>query len=317
MTEENRNNKFPPQYNLETEPTMSPSKAAVYSLFIVFFLYQFGGGMLHLLIFGFDLEDANMNAFRLFVAAGQILLILAPALILAKVIYIDVTPILRVKIPHWKEIAVFVLGLVIIIPLLQNFISVQNFLIQQLAEASTTFESIKLFFDEMDKLLANSYGDILSTTSIFEMILIIVVVALVPGVCEEVFFRGFVQKSFELSLKPFWAIFISSLAFSLYHFNPYGLLALLILSMYFGFAVYLSNSITIPILLHFLNNFFSIIVYFIWGEEELTNAEIITSAEFEFNLISLIILSILFFLFLFYVKKYYYKFININEKEVI
>lgn len=317
MTEDNRSNKPSPQYNLEIEPIMSPSKAAVYSLFIVFILYQFGGGMLHLLIFGFDLEDANMNAFRLFVAAGQILFILAPALILAKVIYIDVTPILRVKIPHWKEIAVFVLGLVIITPLLQNLIYVQNFLIQQLADVSSTFESIKLFFDEMDQLLANSYGDILSATSIFEMILIVIVVAVVPGVCEEVFFRGFVQKSFELSIKPFWAIFISSLAFSLYHFNPYGLLALLILAMYFGFAVYLSNSILIPILLHFLNNLFSIIVYFIWGDEELTNVEIVTYAEFEFNLISLIILSILFFLFLFYVKKYYYKFSNINEKELI
>jgi len=316
MTEENRDNKFSPQYNLETEPTMSPAKAAVYSLFIVFFLYQFGGGMLHLLIFGFDLKDANMNAFRLFTAAGQILLILAPALILAKVVYIDVTPILRVKMPHWKEIAVFVLGLVIVIPLLQNFIYVQNYIIQQLAEISTSFESIKLFFDEMDQHLVNTYGDILSASSIFEMILIVLVVAVVPGVCEEVFFRGFVQKSFELSIKPFWAIFITSLAFSLYHFNPYGLLALLILAMYFGFSVYLSNSIMIPILLHFLNNLFSIVVYFIWGEEELTNAVIIKPEEFEFNLISLIFLSIIFFLFLFYVKKHYYKFNNIYKEAL-
>ena len=316
MTEENRDNKFPPQYNLETEPTMSPSKAAVYSLFIVFFLYQFGGGMLHLLIFGFDLKDANMNAVRLFTAAGQILLILAPALILAKVVYIDVTPILRVKMPHWKEIAVFVLGLVIVVPLLQNFIYVQNFLIQQLAEVSTSFESVKSFFDKMDQHLANTYGDILSASSIFEMILIVLVVAVVPGVCEEVFFRGFVQKSFEFSIKPFWAILITSFAFSLYHFNPYGLLALLILAMYFGFAVYLSNSILIPILLHFLNNLFSIIVYFIMGAEELTNTAIIKPEEFEFNLISLIFLSIIFFLFLFYVKKYYYKFNNIYKEAL-
>ena len=150
----------------------------------------------------------------------------------------------------------------------------------------------------MDKLLANSYEGILSAGSIFEMIFIVLVVAVVPGVCEEVFFRGFIQKSFELSIKPFWAIFISSLAFSLYHFNPYGLLALLILAMYFGFSVYLSNSIVIPMILHFLNNLFSIIVYFIWGAEELTNTAIITYEEFEFNIISLILLSILFFLFL-------------------
>jgi len=314
MTE---NNKFTPPYNLGTKPTMSPSKAAVYSLILVFFLYQFGGGLLQLLIFGIDFKDANMNAFRLFTAAGQILFILAPALILAKMVYIDVTPILRVKLPHWREVAVFILGLVIIIPLLQNFIYVQNYLIQKFAEISTLFESIKIFFDKMDKFLASSYEGILSASSIFEMIFIVLVVAVVPGVCEEVFFRGFIQKSFELSIKPFWAIFISSLAFALYHFNPYGLLALLILAMYFGFSVYLSNSIMIPMLLHFLNNLFSIIVYFIWGAEELTNTAIITYEEFEFNLISLILLSILFFLFLFYVKKYYYKLTNINQKETV
>ena len=314
MTE---NNKFTPQYDPGTEPIMSPSKAAVYSLLLVFFLYQFGGGLLQLLIFGIDLKDANMNAFRLFIAAGQILFILAPALILAKMVYMDVTPILRVKLPYLREVAVFILGLVIIIPLLQNFIYVQNYLVQKLAEVSNLFESIKIFFDDMDKLLANSYEGILSAGSIFEMIFIVLVVAVVPGVCEEVFFRGFIQKSFELSTKPFWAIFISSLAFSLYHFNPYGLLALLILAMYFGFSVYLSKSIVIPMILHFLNNLFSIIVYFFWGAEELTNTAIITYEEFEFNIISLILLSILFFLFLFYVKKYYYKFTNINQKETV
>jgi len=315
MTDEKNN--IPPKDQLKFAPTMSPSKAAVFSLIIVFFLYQFGGGLLHLLIFGFDLKDANMNAFRLFTAAGQILLILAPALILAKLVYIDVTPILRVKIPTWKEIAIFILGLVIIIPLLQNFIYVQNYLIQQLAEISSVFESVKLFFDKMDKLLSDTYGDILSASSIFEMILIVLVVAVVPGVCEEVFFRGFVQKSFELSIKPFWAIFISSLAFSLYHFNPYGLLALLILAMYLGFSVYLSNSILIPIILHFLHNSISIIAFFIWGKEELANSDIITFEEFEISLLSLTVLTIILFLFLFYVKKYYYKITNNNVMEAI
>lgn len=311
MTEKNNNN--PLQNNkLRFEPTMHPGKAAVYALFIVFFLYQFGGGLLQILIFGLDLKDANMNALRLFTAGGQILFILAPALIFAKLIYADVTPILRVKVPNWKEIAVFIIGLGILIPLLQNFIYVQNYLIQKLSEVSVFFDSIKIFFDKMDKLLTSMYGDILSASSIIEMILVVLVVAVVPAICEEVFFRGFVQKSFELSIKPFWAIFITSFAFSLYHFNPYGFLALLLLAMFLGFSVYISKSILIPIILHFLNNFVSIIIYFIDGGEGLSNTVVVTSEEFSYSLISLILLSIIFFLFLFFVKKYYYKFTNIN-----
>ncbi len=162
MTEENNNNNLYSKKQLRFEPIMPPAKAAVYSLFIVFFLYQFVGGVLHLLIFGLELEDVNMSAFRLFTAGGQILLILAPALIITKAVYSDVTPILRIKMPNWKEVAVFALGLVIVIPLLQNFIYVQNFLIQKLAEISATFESVKFFFDEIDRQLTSSYGGILS-----------------------------------------------------------------------------------------------------------------------------------------------------------
>ena len=172
-----------------------------------------------------------------------------------------------------------------------------------------------MFFDEMDKLLTSMYGDILSTSSVFEMILVVLVVALVPAICEEAFFRGFVQKSFELTIKPFWAIFITSFAFALYHFNPYGFLALLLLAMFLGFSVYQSKSILVPMILHFLNNFVSIVMYFIDGGEGLSNTEVVTQEEFYFNLISLILLSIIFFLFLFFVKKYYYKFTNI-KKEV-
>ena len=306
------NNNLQPQNKLSFEPTMHPGKAAVYALFIVFFLYQFGGGGLQILIFGFDTKDANMNALRLFTAGGQILFILAPALIFARLIYMDVTQILRVKVPNWKEVVVFIIGLGILTPLLQNFIYIQNYIIQQLSQVSGFFETLKLFFDEMDKLLTSMYGDILSTSSIFEMILVILVVALVPAVCEEAFFRGFVQKSFELTIKPFWAIFITSFAFALYHFNPYGFLALLFLAMFLGFSVYQSKSILLPIILHFLNNFVSIVLYFINGGEGLSNTEIVTQDEFYFNLISLFLLSIIFFLFLFFIKKYYYKFTNIN-----
>lgn len=315
MTKENDNQNFTSN-NFKIEPTISPVIAAVISLIIVFILYQFGGGLLHLLIFGLDLKDANMNALRLFTAAGQLLFILVPTIIFAKVVYFDVTPILRIKKPNWKEILIFILGLGIIIPLIQNFIIVQNYLIQQLATVSSFFNSLKLLFDTMDGFLAGAYGDILTTSSIFEMILVILVVAVVPGVCEEIFFRGFVQKSFEFSIKPLWAIIISSLVFSLYHFNPYGFLALIILASYFGFAAYLSNSIVIPIVLHFIHNLISIIVYFFEGSEELLNTAIVTHEEFQFNTISLVLLTIIFFIFLFLVKKYYNRLSNINEEAL-
>lgn len=293
----------------EINPTMHTGKAAIYGLIIVFFLFQFGGGLLFLAIFGTDLSSANVNAMRLYNVAGQILFILAPAIILAKLVYVDrVSPILRIKLPTIKEVAVFITGLIILIPLIQSFIYVQNYIIQQLAEAIPAVEYIKNLADDLDKLMENSYGIILNAKSIFDIVFVIIVVSVTPAICEEIFFRGFTQKSLEYSMKPFWAILLTSFAFALYHFNPYGLLALTILAMYLGYAAYQSKSIVIPMILHFINNLISVVAYFIWGSDELMNTSIVKPDEFSFNIISLFLLTILFFSFLFYLKKRYYKF---------
>ncbi len=295
--------------NFDYNPTMPTGKAALYGLLIVFFLFQFGGGLLYLLIFGADLSSANVNALRLFNVGGQILFILAPAIILAKLVYVDnISLILRIKTPTLKEIGVFTIGLAILLPLLQSFIYVQNYIFQQLAETFTFFESIKSFADSLDNLMESTYGLMLRADSILEMVFVVLVVSVTPAICEEVFFRGFTQKSLELSQKPYVAIFITSLAFALYHFNPYGLVALTMLAAYLGFSAYLSNSILIPIILHFLNNFISVVSYFIWGSDELMNTSIVKPEEFNLHLVSFLLLSTLFFLFLFYIKKNYNKY---------
>jgi len=297
--------------NIEEEvySTMPPGKAALYGLLIVFFLFQFGGGLLYILIFGADLTSANVNALRLFNVAGQIIFILAPAIILAKLVYVeDLFPILRIKLPTKKEVVLYIIGLIILIPLLQSFLYVQNYIFQQLADSFSLFESLKNFADELDSLMESSYGIILSANSIFEIIFVVLVVSITPAICEEVFFRGFTQKSLEYSMKPFWAILITSFAFALYHFNPYGLLALTILAAYLGFSAYQSKSILIPIILHFINNFVSVVSYFIWGNDELMNTSIVKPEEFTLHVFSLALLSTLFFLFLFYIKKNYNKF---------
>ena len=299
----------------EITPTMPPAKAAIFGLIIIFFLYQFGGGILSILIFGFNLENADVNALRLFTAAGQILLILAPALVLTKLVYIDVTTVLRIKIPTKKEVGIFIVGLIILIPLLQSFLYVQNYFFQQLAQSNSVINYIKEIFDQLNELLEQAYGNILAADSIIEILFVIIIISVVPAICEEVLFRGFVQRGFEYRFKPFTAIFITSLAFGLYHFNPYGLIALLILGMYLGYSVYLSGSILVPIILHFLHNLISILTYYIFGSEELMETNIVNPEEFSTHAISFTLLTLLFIIFLYFVKKYYYKFAKIEEDK--
>lgn len=288
-------------------PTMSPIAAAFTGLVVVFVLYQIGGSILTLLIFGLDIKSANVNAMRLMTIGGQIMFILLPALVFAKLIYEDVGTIIRFKLPSFKEIVVFIVGMILITPLLQTYLYVQNFLINLLAEKYVVVEKIKSILDQLDKLVTETYSELLRSETVFEASFIVIVVAVVPAICEEVFFRGFVQKSFEFRIKPVWAALITAIFFALYHFNPYGLVALLALGFFFGYSAYISRSIFIPLLLHFLNNFIAVMTYFILGEEEFIQADVSDPSQIGTNLFLFVFFLLLFILYIFLVNRNYNK----------
>ena len=291
----------------EIEPTMSPIAAAFTGLAIVFVLYQIGGSLLTLLIFGFDIESANINAMRLMTIGGQIMFILLPALVFAKLIYEDVGTIIRFKLPNWKEILVFVGGLAILTPLLQSYLYIQNYLINQVAKHIYFVQKVKELLDALDKLVTETYAELLKSTSIFEASFIVIVVAVIPAICEETFFRGYVQKSFEFRIKPIWAAALTAMFFSLYHFNPYGLLALFALGFFFGYSAYKSNSIFIPLILHFLNNLIAIVAYFIFGDAELMQPDVTGPGEIGINIFLFIFFLVVFAIYLIVVNKQYHK----------
>lgn len=287
------------------EVFINPVTAAFVALAGIFVLYQFGGAILTLAIFGFNFENADLNAVRLLTMGGQILLILLPTLIITKLVYANVTKALRIALPHPKEIGIFAIGFVILLPLLQSMMFVQNFIIDWLAGISPAFKSAKEFVDQIDKLIQSTYGDLLSSGSLFESSFIVFVVSVIPALCEETFFRGFVQKSFEQRFKPVWSILMTAFFFGIYHFNPYGLIALIILGAYFGFAAYLSNSIFIPMILHFLNNFLAVIAYLVFGDAELISSSATANDNILPHFIALLILLALFIWFLILVHRKY------------
>ncbi len=291
-------------------PTISPVKAAIIGLLAVFFLYEFGGGILAITIFGFDLSKANMNLLRLLTIGTQVLFILVPAIYLSKLVFEDVTSVVRLKMPKPKEVGILAIGMIILIPLLQEYLNVQNYIIVKLSESSLFIKGIKDFLDTLDKFIEQSYTQLLTGNNIFEMLLIVLTVAITPAICEEFFFRGFVQKSFEYKFKPFWAIFITSIVFGLYHFNPYGLLPLIVIGMYLGYAIYLSDSIIVSIILHFLNNFVSVIAFFIYGDEDLIKSGIVDVEGINTHLITFVLLLALFVGFVIFVTKNYNKIIK-------
>ncbi len=83
----------------------------------------------------------------------------------------------------------------------------------------------------------------------------LVVMALVPAVVEEVFFRGGFQNLMHRSTGNFWvAVIVTSLLFSAIHFSFYGFLTRLTLSIVLGLLYAETRNLWMPILAHFINN---------------------------------------------------------------
>ena len=289
----------------EIKPAISPVAAAFIGLIGGLFLYQIVGGMITLLIFGLKIENAPVNSVRLMTMAAQVLFILLPALLFTKWFYVDITRVLRVKIPNIKELSLFTLGIIILTPLLENYVLIQTWCIDQLALHYHLINVVKSFLDKMNDFMENTYGNLLKPNSWAEGGLIILIVAIVPALCEETMFRGFIQRSFEFKMKPFWAALITAVFFGLYHFNPYDLIPLIALGFFFGFASYTSNSILVPMFLHFLNNFAAIMMYFIAGDKKLLENTPDPNVDLKSAFVILFILLILFIGVIYLIKRFY------------
>ncbi|HEY7751002.1 MAG TPA: CPBP family intramembrane glutamic endopeptidase [Ignavibacteriaceae bacterium] len=289
----------------ETEPLISPIAAAFIGLIGGFILYQFGGALLTILIFGFDIEAAPVNGLRLLTIAGQLLFLLLPALLFTSWIYRKVSSIIYIRIPKLSEIAIFTLGILILTPMLQSYLYIQNYFINQLAQSSSLINSVKILMDKLNELIEKTFGNILRADNLPEILLVVTAVAIIPAICEEVMFRGFIQRSFEQKLKPFMAALITAIFFSLYHFNPYGILPLMILGLYFGFAAYTSKTLLIPILLHFINNFAAVMLYIIIGDDELISSNVVDPEALSSSVIYFFILMLLFIGVIFLIKRFY------------
>lgn len=319
MIENIDNNQLPeePKEPQKIFSTMQPATAAFIALVGIFITYQIGGAILTLLIFGLNFDKADVNQMRLLTMGGQIMLMLLPTLLFARYVYpVHITQILRVKFPKQKEIWIFIAGLILLTPLLQSYLFLQNYFLDKAADLFPILRKLMNILDQLDKMVEQTYGELLKATSVFEASFVIFVVAIIPALCEEILFRGLVQKSFEQKFKPYFSIFITSLFFGLYHFNPYGLVALVALGFYFGFAAYKSDSIFIPMILHFINNFLAVIAFLVLGSDELMGTNIKHDSSVLPQIFVFLITLVLFTGFIFFVSKSYAKFSKPKEDSL-
>lgn len=106
----------------------------------------------------------------------------------------------------------------------------------------------KSYSENIKAMMSNLHGGA-------DLIVSLIILALLPALFEELFFRGALQNIFiKWWKKPLLAILISSLIFSLIHGSIYLFLSRLVLGLALGFMYYETKNIWVNIIAHFLNN---------------------------------------------------------------
>ena len=85
-------------------------------------------------------------------------------------------------------------------------------------------------------------------------------IAVTPGICEEILFRGFAFRPLEEKWGPRWAILITALLFALVHMDFIRLIPTFLLGLAFGYVSWKTRSIYPAMALHVLNNGLALLV---------------------------------------------------------
>lgn len=106
---------------------------------------------------------------------------------------------------------------------------------------------------------------LLSLTSAGDLALQLVVVAVVPAVCEELFFRSTLQRLLhQWTGNAHVAIGATALLFALAHGDLYGLMPRLLLGLLLGYLFYLSGSAVVNICAHCFNNALIVVLFYLY-----------------------------------------------------
>lgn len=118
---------------------------------------------------------------------------------------------------------------------------------------------LSYLFPGNSESLNEEYLDMLEGVSFVPALLLI---ALLPAVCEELLFRGYMFTAFKRKMSLAKAIVFVSILFAVSHMSLIKIIPTAMLGVALAYAVHYSRSLFCSALMHFLNNAFSVFVLY-------------------------------------------------------
>jgi len=196
---------------------------------LAFFLNLFPGSLL------------QWHNARIGLLVSQIFFIAGPAVLAVRWFYLDPRTVLPWSPIRPRHLAAALLGTLALNHLLTRYGAWQE-------RIMPTPPVVRALFDEL-----------LRTRGPIDFVALLVVVAVVPAVSEELLFRGFLQSGLAQWLHPpMLCVTASALVFGLFHFDPWRLAGVAGLGFFLAYLRQVTGSLVPSMLAHAANNVVSV-----------------------------------------------------------
>lgn len=124
-----------------------------------------------------------------------------------------------------------------------------------------TYAGMLLLSVPLANIFSESASSLEQTSQWFEeqsFVTLFLVVAVIPAICEEILFRGFLFGTFQNKWKGLDAIIVSGLLFGVYHMSVIKAIIISFFGFALAYSVYRSGSIFVSMAMHLCNNGLSV-----------------------------------------------------------
>ena len=232
--------------------TLTGANIVFFVFTVVFIAYQ--------LVLGFILGDRLYDHIYVMVLINEFVMILCPVLIYCLIKKINIKEAFRFNKPG-------VVPMLVIVSL-----SVPAYFV------AAMLNNVLVYFLQF-------IGDLPVTPipvpkNLSELVVGILIIAVTPGICEEIMHRGFLLRAYE-KRGSYKAVVIVSIFFGIFHFDITNFFGPVFLGLIIGYYVIRTNSIFAGMLAHFLNNSIAELMQYFWGEENTSDILTISLPELQ------------------------------------
>lgn len=181
-------------------------------------------------------------------------------LFMLRVLKYKVDPYLNWKMPV-APLLVLLAGLLMIIIMPANSLVIHW-------NADMHFPDFMQNFEQWARAKEDELAELTKLIAVFDsfpkLMIGILVIAVIPAIGEEIVFRGVLQKQLHRwTGNPHAAIWIAGLVFAAIHVQFFGFVPRAILGALFGYLYFWSGRISVPIVAHFFNNGFTVLLLYL------------------------------------------------------